>query len=109
MTTVLISGASSGLGAGCARQFAARGADLALVARDKTRLKATADELRSRYGIETEVLVADLLQKDGCARVEARLTRGRSAAPGAHVPRPRPQRRDAAGGVDRPGGAAVDE
>lgn len=73
MTTVLITGASSGLGACFARRLAARGAGLVLVARDGTRLEAAADRLRSRYGVAVEVLVADLLQPEECARVEARL------------------------------------
>ena len=45
MTTILITGASSGLGAEMARQFAARGHDLALAARRTDRLAALRDEI----------------------------------------------------------------
>ena len=58
--TALITGASSGLGAEFARQLAERGADVVLVARDKDALQSVAARLRESYGVEVEVLVADL-------------------------------------------------
>ncbi|WP_194397978.1 SDR family NAD(P)-dependent oxidoreductase [Microbacterium atlanticum] len=60
--TALITGASSGLGAEYALQLAAKGADLVLVARDRTALEALASRLRTVYGVEVEVLAADLLK-----------------------------------------------
>jgi short-subunit dehydrogenase len=46
---ILITGASSGLGAEMARQFAAKGHDLALTARRTDRLEALRSELTGRY------------------------------------------------------------
>lgn len=76
MTTVLITGASSGLGAEFADQIAARGADLVLVARDRDALEAVAVRLRTRYAVAVEVLVADLTVARQLARVEARVASG---------------------------------
>ncbi|WP_030847284.1 SDR family NAD(P)-dependent oxidoreductase [Streptomyces sp. NRRL F-4474] len=73
MTTVLITGASAGLGAAFARGFAAKGCDLVLVARDKDRLGAVAGALAHEYGTACEVLPADLLDPAGLAAVAERL------------------------------------
>lgn len=74
--TAVITGASSGLGAEFARQLAARGADLVLVARDEAALAAVAAEIEGRYAVAVEVLPADLLDPDALAAVEARLAGG---------------------------------
>ncbi|MFF3014668.1 SDR family NAD(P)-dependent oxidoreductase [Streptomyces sp. NPDC057939] len=73
MTTVLITGASAGLGAAFARGFAAKGCDLILVARDKARLESLAAELAREFAAGCEVLPADLLDVRQCAAVAERL------------------------------------
>ena len=71
--TVLITGASSGIGATYAERFARRGHDLVLVARDKTRLDALAKRLQEEHGVTVGVLQADLTESADLAAVEARL------------------------------------
>jgi uncharacterized protein len=72
-STVLITGASSGIGAIYADRFARRGHDLVLVARDKARLETLAARLREEHTVAVEVLQADLTASNDLAAVETRL------------------------------------
>ena len=72
-SAVLITGASSGIGATYADRFAGRGHDLVLVARSADRLYEVASRLRSAHGVAVDVVQADLSENEALARVSARL------------------------------------
>jgi short-subunit dehydrogenase len=55
----VVTGASAGVGRATAREFAARGWDVAIIARNRTRLDAAADELRKR-GVRALAIAADV-------------------------------------------------
>ena len=61
--TVLITGASNGIGKACARVFARKGYDLVLVARHREKLEAVKAEL-SEYDVHIKVVVMDLTGED---------------------------------------------
>jgi short-subunit dehydrogenase len=65
---VIITGASKGIGAELARQLAAQGAMLALVARDRAALEKVAAECVAR-GARAEVIVADVAVEEDCRRM----------------------------------------
>ncbi|RBY90300.1 short chain dehydrogenase [Blastococcus sp. TBT05-19] len=70
--TVLITGASAGLGAEMARQFAALGYDLALCARRTERLDALAEEIRTSTGRRVETAALDVTDPDAVPAVFGR-------------------------------------
>lgn len=65
--TVLITGASAGIGEACARAFAAAGARLVLTARRRERLEALAADLRDAHGTESLLLTLDVRDRDAVA------------------------------------------
>ncbi|MFC6644850.1 SDR family NAD(P)-dependent oxidoreductase [Granulicella cerasi] len=71
--TVVITGASSGIGAVYADRFAKRGYNLLLIARDTKRLTSIADTLTAEYGIAVETLAADLTDRSSLLALETRL------------------------------------
>jgi short-subunit dehydrogenase len=70
---VLITGASTGIGAVYADRFARRGHDLVLVARDRARLEALAERLRREAGVAVDILQADLTDNAQLGKVETLL------------------------------------
>src|SRR4051812_29160269 len=71
--TVVITGASAGIGAAFAEVFAAEGWDLVLIARREDRLLALGDRLRTAYGVDTHVIVADLADRQSSRRIASEL------------------------------------
>ena len=66
---VLITGASSGIGAGTAKHFASLKCRLSLVGRNQEALNHVAEECREKGAIEVLVLVKDLMAADACRDV----------------------------------------
>lgn len=74
----LITGASSGIGATYAKQLAARGTNLILVARDAARLNLLAQSLREAHDVEVSVLAADLTNPNDLQRVDREIQQNKA-------------------------------
>jgi len=73
MSTALVTGASSGIGAVYADRLARRGYDLIVVGRDTGRLRAIADRIARETGRKVEPITADLATRPGQLQIEERL------------------------------------
>lgn len=70
----MITGASSGIGTAFCRRLGQAGTDLVLVARSDATLGRLADEIRERYGVTVDTIVADLTVDRDLRHVAARLS-----------------------------------
>ena len=70
---VLITGASSGIGEGCARKFASEGARLILNARSVDKLEALAKDLKEKFGTQTYILPFDVRDRKAASEALASL------------------------------------
>jgi short-subunit dehydrogenase len=73
--TVMVTGASSGLGVEFAHRLAARGADLVLVARRADRLAEVAAQIGSAHGVTVTTITMDLVRDDAGAALREELSR----------------------------------
>ena len=69
----LITGASAGIGAALAREFAKAGWDLALTARREEPMVELATELKEKFGATSHIIVADLAKPGACVDILERL------------------------------------
>lgn len=69
----VVTGASSGIGASFARQLAARGYALLLVARREEKLRELAAEITAQHNVAVKVAMADLAADDGRKQIAARI------------------------------------
>lgn len=61
----LVCASSKGLGKGCAENLAAAGVDLVMCARGSDALEATAEDIRSRFGVEVVTIATDITTEQG--------------------------------------------
>jgi len=65
----LVCASSKGLGRGCAEALAAEGVDLVINARGDQALQATAEAIRSKYGVDVVAIAADIATEEGQSQV----------------------------------------
>ena len=66
----LVTGATAGIGESFSRLLASHNYNIVLVARDLPRLEERAKNLEEKYGIQTQVIQADLATDEDCMRIE---------------------------------------
>lgn len=66
---VIITGASSGIGKSCAEEFASRGANLVLAARQYVTLCELTEELEKKYGVKAIAIQVDVTKEEDCAHL----------------------------------------
>ncbi|MCC5925837.1 MAG: SDR family oxidoreductase [Bacteroidetes bacterium] len=71
--SVLITGASSGIGVGFAHAFARDGAQIILTARREDRLRKLAEKLKGTYNCKVDYITADLSRADGVQHLIAQI------------------------------------
>ena len=71
--TILITGASSGIGTAFARSLASQGYDLVLVARREAQLRSLADEVQRKFNVNAQVFPADLSDPIQVKRLETQV------------------------------------
>ena len=74
MDTVVITGASSGIGEALAKNFAVGGYDLVLVARSEDKLQKLARQLEAKHPVKVWVEAADLSRRGTAKKLAARLS-----------------------------------
>src|SRR6516225_7506865 len=67
--TALITGASSGIGEAFVKEFAARKANVILVARSKEKLETLAQQVRQEHKVDAHVITSDLGSAEGVAKL----------------------------------------
>jgi NADP-dependent 3-hydroxy acid dehydrogenase YdfG len=72
--TALVTGATAGIGAACARALAARGARLVLLGRREERLRRLAGQLRDAHGAAVETVSLDVRDRDAVTALPAHLS-----------------------------------
>jgi len=71
--TILITGASSGIGTAFARSLASQGYDLVLVARREAQLRSLADDVQRKFNVNAQVFPADLSDPTQVKRLETQV------------------------------------
>ena len=69
--TAVVTGASSGIGRGCASYLASAGFDLVIVARNASTLEQVATDLQTQFAVDVQVVIADLSTQEGIEKVIA--------------------------------------